>query len=112
MNQNISVARMRGMWNHCTLDGVADTDRDFNVYIRIPSIDALQEFKVVSGVYPAEYGREAQINVSAKSGTNDFPVPSQQRSRREAVRLSCYQSCKGSPASRQSGVLRPTMRTR
>jgi hypothetical protein len=113
VNQNISVAGMRGTWNNCTLDGLADTDPDFNVYIRIPSIEALQEFKVVSGIYPAEFGREvAQINGSAKSGTNDFRVPSQQRSRREAVRLPCCQSCKGSPLSRQSGVLRRTIRTR
>ena len=33
----------------------ADTDPDFNLYIRISSIGALQEFKVVSGIYPAEY---------------------------------------------------------
>jgi hypothetical protein len=92
VNQNIWVAGMRGPWNNCTLDGVADTDPDFNVYIRIPSIDPLQEFKLVSGIYPAEFGREAaQINVSAKSGTNDFRVHSQQRSRREAVRLACCQ---------------------
>jgi hypothetical protein len=63
----------------------ADTDPDFNLYIRISSIDGLQEFKVVSGIYPAEFGSEAaHINVSAKSGTNDFRAPSQQRSRREA----------------------------
>lgn len=90
VNQNISVVGMRGTSNNCTLDGgVADTDPDFNVYIRISSIDALQEFKVVSGIYPAEFGREAaQINVSAKSGTNDFRVPSRHRSRREAVSTS------------------------
>ena len=35
--------------------GVVDTDPDFNLYIRISSIGALQEFKVVSGIYPAEY---------------------------------------------------------
>jgi hypothetical protein len=100
VNQNISVAGIRGTWNNCTLDGGADTDPDFNLYIRI-------SFDVVSGIYPAEFGREAaQINVSAKSATNRFRVPSQQRSRREAVRLPCYQSCKSSPARRQSGVLR------
>jgi hypothetical protein len=73
VNQNISVAGMRGVWNNYTLDGVSNTDPNFNLYIQLPSIDALQEFKVQSGIYPAEFGREAaQINVSTKSGSNDF----------------------------------------
>ena len=39
----------------------------------LPSVDALQEFKVQAGVYPAEFGREAgQVNVSTKSGTNSY----------------------------------------
>src|SRR5215831_15636839 len=71
--QNISVAGMRGTWNNYSLDGIANTDVNFNLYIQLPSVDALQEFKVQSGIYPAEFGREAgQINVSTKSGTNDY----------------------------------------
>src|SRR6266849_6393266 len=71
--QNISIAGMRGVWNNYTLDGVSNTDVNFNLYIQLPSVDALQEFKVQSGIYPAEFGREAgQINVSTKSGTNDY----------------------------------------
>jgi len=71
--QNISIAGMRGTWNNYTLDGVQNTDVNFNLYIQLPSVDALQEFKVQSGIYPAEFGREAgQINVSTKSGTNDY----------------------------------------
>src|SRR6266849_6393848 len=71
--QNISIAGMRGVWNNYTLDGVSNTDVNFNLYIQLPSVDALQEFKVQSGIYPAEFGREAgQINVSTKSGNNDF----------------------------------------
>ena len=39
----------------------------------LPSIDALQEFKVQTGVYPAEFGRQTtQINVLTKSGTNQY----------------------------------------
>jgi hypothetical protein len=72
-NQNISVSGMRGTWNHYTLDGIENTDVNFNLYIMLPSVDALQEFKVQSGVYPAEFGRAAsQINVSTKPGTNEF----------------------------------------
>ena len=72
-NQNISLVGMRGTWNRYTLDGVENTDVNFNLYIVLPSIDALQEFKVQSGIYPAEFGRAAsQINVSTKSGGNQF----------------------------------------
>src|SRR4029453_5815398 len=36
-------------------------------------IDALQEFKVQTGVYPAEFGRAtSQINVLTRSGGNQF----------------------------------------
>ncbi len=72
-SQNISVMGMRGTWNHYTLDGIENTDVNFNLYVMLPSVDALQEFKVQSGIYPAEFGREAsQINVSTKPGTNAF----------------------------------------
>src|SRR6266436_9284184 len=71
--QTISVAGQRTNFNHYTLDGIENTDPNFNTFIVMPSIDALQEFKVQTGVYPAEFGREAtQINVLTKSGTNQY----------------------------------------
>ena len=52
---------------------MTNTDLDFNTYIVLPSVEALQEFKVQSGIYPAEFGREAgQVNVSTKPGTNSY----------------------------------------
>jgi hypothetical protein len=72
-NQNISVSGQRSYFNQFSLDGVNNTDPNFNTYVIQPSIDALQEFKVQTGIYPAEFGRQAtQINVSTKSGTNDY----------------------------------------
>ena len=71
--QNISVAGSRSEFNHFTLDGVENTDPNFNTYVFLPSIDVLQEFKVQTGIYPAEFGRGiGQVNVSTKSGTNSF----------------------------------------
>src|SRR5262249_26059264 len=72
-SQNFAVAGMRREFNYYTLDGVANTDVDFNTYTFLPSIDALQEFKVQTGVYSAEFGHEAsQVNISTKSGSNDY----------------------------------------
>lgn len=69
----IAVAGGRSTWENYTLDGITNTDIDFNTYILQPSVDALQEFKVQSGIYPAEFGREAgQVNVSTKPGTNEY----------------------------------------
>jgi hypothetical protein len=71
--QSISVAGQRTMFDYFTLDGVNNTDPNFNTYVVLPSIDALQEFKVQTGVYPAEFGHEAtQINVLTKSGGNAY----------------------------------------
>src|SRR5690242_9435162 len=69
----MSLSGARATWANYTLDGITNTDVDFNTYIMLPSVDALQEFKVQSGIYPAEFGREAgQVNVSTKSGSNDY----------------------------------------
>src|SRR5579862_8737548 len=70
-NQSISAGGNRIFFDYFTLDGVNNTDVDFNTYIVLPSIDAIQEFKVQTGVYPAEFGHGAtQINVLTKSGGN------------------------------------------
>ncbi|MBV8842724.1 MAG: TonB-dependent receptor, partial [Bryobacterales bacterium] len=72
-NQSISAGGNRIFFDYFTLDGVNNTDVNFNTYIVLPSIDAIQEFKVQTGVYPAEFGHGAtQINVVTKSGGNAF----------------------------------------
>ncbi len=71
--QNISVAGQRSYFNRFTIDGVENTDVNFNSPIILPSIDALQEFKVQTGIFPAEFGRAStQINVSTKSGSKEY----------------------------------------
>jgi hypothetical protein len=72
-NQQLSISGNRREWNYFTLDGIDNTDVNFNTYIFLPSIDSLQEFKVQTGIYSAEFGREAgQVNVSTKGGTNEY----------------------------------------
>ena len=70
-SQSISVGGQRIMFDYYTLDGLNNTDPDFNTYIGLPSLEGVQEFKVQTGVYSAEFGHEAsQVNVLSKSGTN------------------------------------------
>ncbi len=72
-NQPISISGQRQQFNRFTLDGVENTDPNFNTFVVRPSIDALQEFKVQTGVYSAEFGKAtAQINVTTRAGTNEF----------------------------------------
>jgi len=72
-SQSISAAGQRIMFDYFTLDGVNNTDPDFNTYVTLPSIDAIQEFKVQTGIYPAEFGHQAtQVNVLTKSGGNAY----------------------------------------
>ena len=53
------------------VDGVADTDNFFATSSGIPSEFSIQEFKVQTGLYSAEYGQGAgQVNLAIKSGTH------------------------------------------
>ncbi len=59
--------------NNYTLDGLINTDTSLVTPAVILSQDAIQEFKVQSGNYSAEYGFSAnQINIISKSGTNSI----------------------------------------
>lgn len=64
----------RAEYNNFTLDGVDNNETLFGVAVVVPSIDAIQEFKVQTANYSAEFGRGAgaNVNVAIKSGTNDL----------------------------------------
>jgi hypothetical protein len=54
-----------------SVDGIYDADYEFSTPINIPNELAIQEFKMMNGMYGAEYGPGVtQVNVAVKSGTN------------------------------------------
>lgn len=73
-DSNFSVNGGRASTNDILLDGVTNTIGDFNGVAISPPQDSVREFKVQSGVAPAEFGRTGGgiVNISTKSGTNRF----------------------------------------
>ena len=69
----VTAGGQRVYFNFYSLDGADNTDVNYNAYIFLPSLDGIQEFKVETGILPAEYGHNlTQVNVTTKSGANDF----------------------------------------
>ncbi|HWB98053.1 MAG TPA: carboxypeptidase regulatory-like domain-containing protein, partial [Bryobacteraceae bacterium] len=55
------------------LDGISINEQLFDGVAIRPSVDAIQEFKLVSNSFSAEYGRgNAVMNATIKGGTNDY----------------------------------------
>lgn len=70
----VSANGQREVNQQVTLDGVVSTDPRVNTANFSPSIDALEEFKVQTGSYSAEYGQHngAIVQMVVKGGTNQF----------------------------------------
>ena len=70
----LSVAGQRTNDSAYLLDGVIDTDPDYNALSYVPNVDAIAEFQVQVAQYSAEYGRASggQINVLTQSGSNQW----------------------------------------
>jgi Carboxypeptidase regulatory-like domain/TonB dependent receptor-like, beta-barrel len=59
--------------NGWLVDGIVNNEETFNTVILQPTIESIQEFKVLTGVYSAEFGRGAGIvSVSTRSGSNQY----------------------------------------
>jgi outer membrane receptor protein involved in Fe transport len=69
-----AVNGTRGNLNNFMLDGIDNNSNDNAGNILQTNVDAIQEFKIQTSDYSAEFGRSggAVINATIKSGTNQF----------------------------------------
>jgi hypothetical protein len=76
LNQNFQEVSLNGARPDSIsflIDGVSDNDAFFSSIASTPSEFAIQEVKVQTGLYSAEYGQgSGQVNVAIKSGTNEW----------------------------------------
>jgi len=70
----ISISGMRPEQNSFLLDGTVNSDQYQNALVIRPSVDAIEEFKIQTSSYGAEFGKGAggQINVVTRGGTNQY----------------------------------------
>ena len=76
-DQDISFLNFAGGFFGTTaflLDGTWDTDPEWGAVIDVPSVDAVQEFKIQNNSFTAQYGWSTGnvVNVVTKSGTSSF----------------------------------------
>lgn len=69
-----AAAGQRPEQNNYQIDGIDNRESGRNGLALSASVDAISEFRVQTGLAPAEFGRGGGviINVATKSGTNDF----------------------------------------
>lgn len=70
----MSVNGSRTLNNELTVDGLSIVSGSTGGVIKMPSTEAVREFRVLTSGYSAEYGRTAgaSVNVIVDSGTNDI----------------------------------------
>src|SRR5437667_12549767 len=92
--------------NNVSVDGADNVDRGANLtLLSYPSVDSIEEFRVVRGQYDAEYGRSSsgQINVITRSGTSAFHGGLYEFFRNDVLNANSF-------FNNRSGISRPPLR--
>jgi hypothetical protein len=78
--------------NEFLLDGMPNQHRDKVAFI--PPADAVAEFRIMTNAYDAQYGRQAggTMNVSVKSGSNDYHGNVYEFNRNDAYSANTFQA--------------------
>jgi hypothetical protein len=100
-----NVAGASELNNNFTLNGLDNNNQLLSAPAFRPSVDAIEEFKIVTGIFPAEYGRNSgsQVIVTTKAGTNGFHGTAFEFLRNQVLDAKNYFAPPGSiPAFRQN----------
>ncbi len=87
-----NVNGMRNQSNNFVMDGATNNDTFNTGFVLRPPPDAIQEFKILTHSYNAEYGRNAGsvVSVVTKSGTNDWHGAAWEFNRDDALQARNY----------------------
>jgi Carboxypeptidase regulatory-like domain len=98
----VGVNGGRAFTNDIQLDGLPVMGGGYNEASVVPNTEGLQEVRVISNNFSAEYGRgQAVISMSTKSGTNAFHGQGVYMMRHEGARREqLLEQCAGDPQAR------------
>ncbi|HSU33903.1 MAG TPA: carboxypeptidase regulatory-like domain-containing protein [Bryobacteraceae bacterium] len=72
-SSNFNALGSQANANAWLVDGIVDNEYTFNTVMVQPSVESVQEFKVLTGTYSAEFGRGAGIvTTQTRTGSNQF----------------------------------------
>lgn len=104
-DSEFSVAGGRSSMNEVLLDGASNTIGDFNGVVVVPPQDSVQEFRVETSSYSAEFGRSGggTVNIVTKAGTNAYHGTAYYFHQNDALNANTF-------TNNRSGIARPFLR--
>src|SRR5260370_23749523 len=104
-DSEFSVSGSRSSMNEVLLDGSSNTIGDFNGVVVAPTQDSVQEFRVETSSYSAEFGRSGggTVNIVTKAGTNAYHGTTYYYHQNDAVNANSY-------TNNRNGIARPFLR--